>query len=77
LPLHLGIVLFLGMPTFGLAMLICNLAFVPPEWVRMVFGPRPPGTEQTRGQGAALRPTRRGQAGPAGPRAEMRATAAS
>lgn len=30
---HGGIALFLGMPTFGLAMLIGNLAFVPPEFV--------------------------------------------
>jgi hypothetical protein len=28
---HGGIALFLGMPTFGLAMLIGNLAFIPPE----------------------------------------------
>jgi hypothetical protein len=31
---HGGIALFLGMPTFGLAMLIGNLAFVAPETVR-------------------------------------------
>lgn len=30
---HLGIALFLGMPTFGLAMIIANLAFVPPDVV--------------------------------------------
>lgn len=30
---HGGIALFLGMPTFGLAMIIGNLAFVPPEYV--------------------------------------------
>jgi hypothetical protein len=28
---HGGIALGLGMPTFGLAMMIANLAFVPPE----------------------------------------------
>ena len=33
-PLHLGIALCLGMMTFGLAMLIANLAFVPPALVR-------------------------------------------
>jgi hypothetical protein len=38
-PLHLGIGLFLGMITFGLAMLIGNLAFVSPRWVRRVLGP--------------------------------------
>ncbi len=76
LPLHLGIVLFLGMPTFGLAMLICNLAFVPPEWVRMVFGPRPPAGQAKRGQSEVLRPTRRGQTSSAAGKAEMRAMAA-
>ena len=34
---HGGIAIFLGMITFGLAMLIGNLAFVPPEVVRQVF----------------------------------------
>jgi hypothetical protein len=33
---HGGIALFLGMITFGLVMLIGNLAFVPPQLVRMV-----------------------------------------
>ena len=36
---HLGIALFLGMPTFGLVMLIGNLAFVSPKTVRKVFDP--------------------------------------
>lgn len=36
---HSGVVLALGMPTFGLAMLIGNLAFVSPETVRKVFDP--------------------------------------
>jgi hypothetical protein len=36
---HGGIVLFLGMPTFGLVMLIGNLAFVSPQAVRRVFDP--------------------------------------
>jgi hypothetical protein len=36
-PLHLGIALFLGMPTFGLVMLIGNAAFVSPWLVRLVF----------------------------------------
>lgn len=35
-PLHLGIAVFLGMITFGLAMLIGNLAFVSPAVVRGV-----------------------------------------
>ena len=33
---HGGIALFLGMPTFGLVMLIGNLAFVPPEIVEQM-----------------------------------------
>jgi hypothetical protein len=37
--LHGGIVLALGMPTFGLVMLIGNLAFVSPKTVRKVFDP--------------------------------------
>ena len=36
---HGGIVLCLGMPTFGLVMLIGNLAFVPPKTIRKVFDP--------------------------------------
>jgi hypothetical protein len=36
---HLGIVIALGMPTFGLVMLIGNLAFVSPKAVRRVFDP--------------------------------------
>lgn len=36
---HGGIALFLGMPTFGLAMLIGNLAFVSPKTVRKFFDP--------------------------------------
>jgi hypothetical protein len=34
IPLHLGIALFMGMMTFGLVMLIANLAFVRPETTR-------------------------------------------
>ena len=33
---HGGIAIFLGMPTFGLVMLIGNLAFVPPEMVEQL-----------------------------------------
>jgi hypothetical protein len=36
---HGGIALFLGMPTFGLVMLVGNLAFVSPKTVRKVFDP--------------------------------------
>lgn len=35
-PVHLGIAIFLGMPTFGLVMLIGNLAFVAPEYVEQL-----------------------------------------
>ena len=38
--LHLGIVIALGMPTFGLAMLIANIAFVSPSLIRaLIDGP--------------------------------------
>lgn len=36
---HAGIIVALGMPTFGLVMLIGNLAFVSPKTVRKVFDP--------------------------------------
>jgi hypothetical protein len=36
---HCGIIFALGMPTFGLVMLIGNLAFVSPQTVRKVFDP--------------------------------------
>jgi uncharacterized membrane protein YphA (DoxX/SURF4 family) len=36
-PLHMGIAICLGMVTFGLIMLVANLAFVPPEFVRKIF----------------------------------------
>jgi hypothetical protein len=36
-PVHLGIALCFGMITFGLAMLIANVAFVPPELLRRVL----------------------------------------
>jgi hypothetical protein len=36
---HGGIIIALGMPTFGLVMLIGNLAFVSPKMVRRVFDP--------------------------------------
>jgi hypothetical protein len=39
-PLHLGIALFLGMMTFGLAMMIANLAFVSPWVVRATLSGR-------------------------------------
>jgi uncharacterized membrane protein YphA (DoxX/SURF4 family) len=35
--LHLGIVFALGMPTFGLAMLIANGAFISPSFLRMLI----------------------------------------
>lgn len=34
---HGGIVLFLGMPTFGLAMIVGNMAFLSPDTVRRLF----------------------------------------
>ncbi len=40
-PLHLGIAFCLGMITFGLVMLIANLAFVPPHVVRALLQRKP------------------------------------
>ncbi|HEY2893201.1 MAG TPA: HTTM domain-containing protein [Pirellulales bacterium] len=37
IPLHMGIAICLGMVTFGLVMLIANLAFLPPAFVRAVI----------------------------------------
>jgi hypothetical protein len=37
--MHGGIIFALGMPTFGLVMLIGNLAFVSPQFVQKVFDP--------------------------------------
>ncbi|HZZ72665.1 MAG TPA: HTTM domain-containing protein [Pirellulales bacterium] len=52
---HGGIALFLGMKTFGLVMLIANLAFISPNFVRRLLQrPRDPGgtapAEQGRGE---------------------------
>jgi len=41
IPLHLGIAAFLGMITFGTAMLLGNLAFVSPRLVRKIFDRSP------------------------------------
>jgi hypothetical protein len=34
---HLGIALFLGMITFGVLMIVANLAFVEPDWLRKIL----------------------------------------
>jgi hypothetical protein len=53
-PLHMGIAICLGMMTFGLVMLIGNLAFVSPHFVRAVFNRRSTGpTTQQQQQGRA------------------------
>jgi hypothetical protein len=64
IPLHLGIAVFMGMITFGLAMLIGNLAFVRPQTTRAVVSwlfrrsPRPVPAEAApmvrRGRAVAL-----------------------
>jgi hypothetical protein len=60
IPLHLGIAICLGMVTFGLAMLIGNMAFVPPEFVRGLI---PASFRQD--QGRAGEPARSGASAPA------------
>ena len=56
IPLHMGIAICLGMVTFGLVMLIANLAFVPPEFVRSVARSR-----GGAGQGRGLAPAFKGR----------------
>jgi hypothetical protein len=60
-PIHLGIALFLGMMTFGLAMMIANLAFVSPRVVRAVMERRlgPEHDESRAGQGSPGQGSRR------------------
>jgi hypothetical protein len=66
IPLHMGIAICLGMVTFGLAMLIGNLAFVSPSLVRALVEWRA-GSKQGRGEvarsltPAATRPARPAQ----------------
>jgi hypothetical protein len=43
IPLHMGIAICLGMLTFGLIMLVGNLAFVPPEFIRALLPGKSPG----------------------------------
>jgi uncharacterized membrane protein YphA (DoxX/SURF4 family) len=50
-PLHLGIAFCMGMITFGLIMLVANLAFVSPELVRAAMSRKTPA-----GQGRAVEP---------------------
>jgi hypothetical protein len=51
--MHLGIGLFLGMWTFGLAMIIANLSFVSPWVVRRILDRRSAAIEPTeQGRGA-------------------------
>ena len=53
IPLHMGIAICLGMVTFGLAMLIANLAFVPSPWIRRLLPKR--SAEQGRGPTAVAK----------------------
>lgn len=52
IPLHMGIAICLGMVTFGLAMLIANMAFVRPEFVRSLL-PRKHAPASRAGEGGA------------------------
>jgi hypothetical protein len=38
IPIHLGIGLCMGMMTFGLIMLVGNMAFIEPQWIRIRSG---------------------------------------
>ncbi len=63
IPLHLGIALSMGMMSFGLVMLVGNLAFVSPAVVRNHPG-RPVAFDSGAGQGGSLRGLREPGADP-------------
>jgi hypothetical protein len=69
--IHAGIVFALGMPTFGLVMLIGNLAFVSPAAVQKVFNPLARRISLAvlggEGQGSALSPPSRTTTAPQPP----------
>jgi hypothetical protein len=50
IPLHMGIAICLGMTTFGLIMLVGNMAFISPELIRSLV------TSATAGQGRGVSP---------------------
>ncbi len=56
IPLHLGIAICLGMITFGLIMLVGNLAFVSPALVRAIFGLLPAGQGRGVAEAASTNP---------------------
>ena len=62
--MHLGIVVVLGMPTFGLAMLIANIAFVSPEFLRTLIDGPP---KSNAGELPALPPRTHSASAPAAP----------
>ena len=62
IPLHMGIAICLGMTTFGLIMLVGNMAFIPPSVFRGWWTSR--ATQQ--GRGGAESTSTRGQAKPSG-----------
>lgn len=65
IPVHLGIALCLGMMTFGLIMLVGNLAFVSPALVRYVVERRPLSPSDARPRDSKKRrPTRQPKAEP-------------
>ncbi|HEX3725218.1 MAG TPA: HTTM domain-containing protein, partial [Pirellulales bacterium] len=67
IPLHMGIAICLGMTTFGLVMLIGNMAFIPPALVRACL----PSRQSGQGRGAE-KPGHSAGRGPAkGPSAKM------
>jgi hypothetical protein len=62
IPLHMGIAICLGMITFGLAMLIGNMAFLSPEFVRWLW-PWKPISGEKRAGGARVAAEASGQPG--------------
>jgi hypothetical protein len=59
IPLHLGIAICMGMITFGLIMIVGNLAFVPPELTRHFVSYKTPQPVSPRGGRPRPQPARR------------------
>jgi len=57
IPLHLGIAMCMGMVTFGVVMLIANLAFVSPELIRRICGQLKPAVNAIERQPGSSPPT--------------------
>jgi hypothetical protein len=76
IPLHLGIAICLGMITFGLSMLVGNMAFVPPGFVRGLVAARIPTGPGRAGEPARSIASASTAGSPTAPRPSPQASAA-